>query len=65
MDIGTVNWLAIIAATVAAMIVGFGWFGPKTFYPVWARALGKDPKESPTSSSMGLDFGCTALGAFP
>ncbi|MFM8352585.1 MAG: DUF1761 domain-containing protein [Actinomycetales bacterium] len=40
-----INWIAVISATVAAFIVGFIWFGPKTFYPVWFRALGRSPQD--------------------
>lgn len=49
-----INWIAVILAAVAAFIVGFVWFGPKTFYPVWARALGKSPEDTSGSSMTAL-----------
>jgi hypothetical protein len=64
MDISSVNWLAVIAATAAAFVVGFVWFGPKTFFPVWWRAMGKSPDDQPVSDRMGTVFGLTLLGAF-
>lgn len=34
-----VNWLAIVAAAVAAFVVGFLWYGP-LFGKRWADAMG-------------------------
>ncbi len=41
MDIVPINWLAVIAASFSSFIIGAVWFGPKTFYPVWMKALGR------------------------
>lgn len=57
------NWLAVLAGFLVFFIAGAIWFGPKTFYPVWVKALGSDPQESNTSP-MGLVFGLTAVGGF-
>jgi hypothetical protein len=62
----TVNLLAVLLAVVVAFVANFVWFGPKTFYPVWARALGKDPAEAPGQEGglgMGAVFGLTILGS--
>jgi len=60
----TIPWLGILVAVVVAFIANFLWFGPKTFYPVWARALGKSPEEQPGGGqSMGVTFGLTILGS--
>jgi hypothetical protein len=62
----TVNVLAVLAAVVVAFVANFVWFGPKTFYPVWARALGKDPSQPAAQDSglgMGAVFGLTILGS--
>lgn len=37
-----INWLAVIVCSVTSFIIGAIWFGPKTFYPVWIRALGRE-----------------------
>jgi len=63
MNLLQLNWLAIVVAFVAFFAIGAIWFGPKTFYPVWVRALGKDPQEGPRGLPMPLVFGLTALGA--
>lgn len=33
-------FLALLLATLAGLVVNFVWFSPKTFFPVWWRALG-------------------------
>jgi Protein of unknown function (DUF1761) len=57
------NFLAVLLATVAGFAIGGIWFGPKTFFPVWWKLMGKSPEETPGTESMGLVFGLTALGA--
>ncbi|MEN9342762.1 MAG: hypothetical protein RIR24_349 [Actinomycetota bacterium] len=59
-----INWLAIFLAAVAGVVIGAVWFGPKTFFPVWWKLLGKNPTENPGNESMGLVFGLTFVGAF-
>ena len=50
-------WSPLIAALVA-FFVNFAWFNAKTFYPVWVRALGRDPSQAPEgNASMGAAFG--------
>lgn len=57
------NFLAVILATVAGFAIGGLWFGPKTFFPVWWKLMGKSPEEQPGSESMATVFGLTFLGA--
>lgn len=57
------NWLGILAGFVVYFVSGALWFGPKTFYPAWMRARGKDPAEPQGSHGMVVVFGMTALGA--
>ena len=58
------NWLAILVAFVAAFIAGAIWFGPKTFFPVWWRAMGKDPNNMEVTGNMAVTFSATAIAAF-
>ena len=58
-EIDLVAWLL---AAVTAFIVGAVWFGPKTFFPVWWRAMGRSADEPPTGN-MAQIFGGTILGA--
>lgn len=41
MDLGSVNWLAIIVCIIAVMVSGFIWYHPKVFFPAWWAGLGK------------------------
>ena len=64
MNLLQLNWLAILIAFIAYFVIGAIWFGPKTFFPVWSRALGKDPQQAPSAGvPMPVVFGLTALGA--
>ncbi|BAU99452.1 DUF1761 domain-containing protein [Aurantimicrobium minutum] len=58
------NWIAILVAFVAAFIAGAIWFGPKTFFPAWWRAMGKDPNNMEVTGNMAVTFGATAIAAF-
>ena len=40
MDLGSLNWLAIVAAAVATFILGGLWYSPIMFYGPWLRASG-------------------------
>jgi hypothetical protein len=65
MFLANLNWLAIVVATLAAFVAGAIWFGPKTFYPVWWKLMGKEENANPgTGTSMAILFGATAVGAF-
>ena len=54
------DFVAVLAGSIAAFAVGGIWFGPKTFYPLWWKALGKTPGQMPGDSyGMGVVFGLT------
>lgn len=64
MELIPINWLAVGIAFVVVFIAGALWFGPKTFFPVWWRALGKDPDDMGGSgANMAVIFGGTAVAA--
>ena len=58
------NWAAVAVAGVAGIIIGAVWFGPKTFFPIWWKTLGKSPEQQPGSSNMAYVFGMTFVGVF-
>ena len=66
MDFGSINWLAVVACVVASMIIGGVWFGPKTFFPIWWKAIGKSDTPDPSGSTigMGLTWGLIVFSAF-
>ncbi len=47
MHIGTYNWAAIAVCLLFNLISGSVWYGPKTFFPMWWKAIGKKPKDNP------------------
>lgn len=60
-----INWWAVLVAGIVGIAVGSVWFGPRTFYPVWWKALGKEMvKPEDHDDNMALVFGLTFLGAF-
>jgi uncharacterized membrane protein YpjA len=40
MDLGSINWLAVVVCVVIAMISGFIWYHPKLFYSAWRAGIG-------------------------
>jgi hypothetical protein len=58
-----INWLAVAVAFIVFFVVGAVWFGPKTFYPVWARLMNLSTTEGLGRHGMAFVFGFTALAA--
>jgi hypothetical protein len=52
MDFSNINWLAVLACLVFSMISGSLWFGPKTFFPIWWKAIGKAETELPKGTPL-------------
>lgn len=66
MNIVEINWFAVFVASFSSFAIGALWFGPKTFYPVWIRALGREvPTErvEMTGGETALMFGGTYIAA--
>ena len=63
MPFSDINWLAVLVACVVSFVIGFIWFSPKAFYPMWWKAMGKSPDEAAMGSlPIGAVFGLTILG---
>lgn len=59
-----INWLAVVAATVAAFLLGGLWFSKVMFAKQWVAALGKTPEEMGIPGpSMALSFITTLIMA--
>ena len=60
----TLNWWAIIAASVAGMLLGAAWYSPLLFGNKWLAAIGKTEEEltSPAPAMVG-SLVCTLLSA--
>lgn len=65
MDFSSINWLAVLLATLVSFVSGFIWFGPKTFYPIWWKAMGKAPSnQTDSNQNMALVFGSIIVALF-
>lgn len=66
MTITDFNIWAVLVGSLTSFIIGAIWFGPKTFYPVWIRALGREVPTERIEMKKGetfLMFGGTWLAA--
>jgi hypothetical protein len=59
----TINWLAVIAATVASFAVGAAWYSPALFAKPWQRETGVTPEKA-RGSNMALTMGGTFFLTF-
>jgi hypothetical protein len=41
MNLGAVNWLAVIVCVVLSMAIGSIWYHPKVFFTTWWKGIGK------------------------
>ena len=58
MDISSINWLAVLVVVIVNFVIQSIWFGPKTFFPVCWKAMGKPDNEVPGGGlSMATVFG--------
>lgn len=49
-DLSNINLLAVLAATVVSMAIGFLWYSPMLFGNVWMRLVGLKPDEMRTAA---------------
>jgi hypothetical protein len=58
-----INLPAVLLSWFVTFVSGFVWFGPKTFFPIWWRLMGKTSKENPGGEgNMAITFGSVLLG---
>ncbi|MDE1845900.1 MAG: DUF1761 domain-containing protein [Candidatus Micrarchaeota archaeon] len=41
----TVNWLSVVIAAIAAIVIGSIWYSPKVFGTAWMKEMKIDPKK--------------------
>jgi len=44
-DLGSINWWAVLVATVVAYAIGAAWYAPPVFGNRWMAALGKSKEQ--------------------
>lgn len=62
MEVATINWLAVIAATLVGFAIGFIWYGP-LFGKAWMGSVGMT-EEDVQKGSMGKIFGISLILQF-
>jgi hypothetical protein len=55
-----VNYLAVIAAAVVAMVIGFAWYSPKVFGTRWIGYLGTTQAQLGNPGATGMVVGVIA-----
>lgn len=63
MDLGTLNWLAIIVAAVASFAVGSLWYSPILFGKKWQQLTGISDEKA-KSANMAKIFGLAFVLSF-
>jgi hypothetical protein len=64
MDLGSVNWWAVLACVVFSMVSGSLWYNPKTFFPAWWKGIGNSESETPgVAGKMGMTWTLTVLAS--
>jgi hypothetical protein len=63
MDLGSVNWLAVIACVAVSMVSGFAWYNPRTFFDIWWKGIGKSERDVSGGKGMGLTWTLTVLSS--
>lgn len=65
MTFSNIHWVAVLVSALVGIASGAIWFGPKTFYPAWWRAMGHSDGENPGGNmNMGVIFGSTFAAQF-
>jgi hypothetical protein len=60
-----VPWFGVWIAVIVAFFANYLYFGPKTMFPVWWRAMGKSSDEQPgDGQNMPLVFGLMVVALF-
>lgn len=57
------NWVGVIVAAIAAMVVGAFWYGPLFGQP-WMRAMGWDPSDKAKMDQMKKGVGLSYVWQF-
>jgi len=60
----TVPLVGVALAVLVSFLANFLYFGPKTMFPVWWRAIGKSPDEQPDmGQGAGVSFGLVIVAS--
>lgn len=59
-----VNIGAVLVCTLVALVSGFIWYNPKTFFLIWWKAIGKTEKDMNRDKGMGATWTLTIISSF-
>jgi len=59
----SLNWLAILGAAIATMILGFLWYSPLLFAKAWTREMGYDLNDKAKMDEMRKSAGPAYAGS--
>ncbi len=59
-----INYLAVLAAGIASMLVGFAWYSRALFGPAWAKCRGIDMHDPKQSQELRKGMGATYAATF-
>ena len=57
------NWMALVAAAISALVIGFLWYNPKTFGTIWMKESGMT-EEKAKSMNPAKTYGLAVIFAF-
>jgi hypothetical protein len=63
MHLHHLNWLAVLVAAIATMVVGFVWYSPILFAKPWMREMGYDPNDKARVEEMKKSAGPAYFGS--
>ena len=62
--LSSLNWLAIIVATLSTFAVGYVWYSESVFGKEWAKLVGISIKEMNSGEGMAETFTMTGIASF-
>jgi hypothetical protein len=54
----------VVVAAIVAIAISSVWFGPRTFFPIWWKAMGRSENEKPGGENMLIVFASTFVAQF-
>ncbi len=63
MDMASVNWMAVLACVIFAMVSGSVWYHPKVFFPAWWKGIGKTEADRAAMSPGPMIWVLTIIAA--
>lgn len=56
----SINYLAVVVAALAAMVLGFAWYSPALFSRMWVKEMGKTEEDFKQGAGAGYAWAAVA-----